>query len=95
MGPNIEVCGVPDKSIWKALSVPFIFTPRFVRFKYEYTKVTESSDKTYAWSFAASKSWEIQSKALGKSIRTAPTKFLFSRDLLQFSINLNKTWFEL
>ena len=48
MEPNIEPCGVPDKSISKRLSVPFIFTACFVRFKYECTKVTASSDKPYA-----------------------------------------------
>ena len=44
MGPNIEPCGIPGKSIWKTLSVSFILTPRFLPFKYEYTKVTASSD---------------------------------------------------
>ena len=34
MGPNIEPCGIHDKNIWKKLSVPFIFTPCFLRFKY-------------------------------------------------------------
>ena len=45
MGPNIELCGIPDKSIWKTLSVPFIFTSYILRFKYVYTKITVSSDK--------------------------------------------------
>ena len=35
--------------------------------------------------FAPSKSWEIQSKALERSIRTVPTKFLMSRDFSQCS----------
>ena len=48
MGPNIELCGIPDKSICKTLSVPFIFTSCFLLFKYECTKVTASSDKPYA-----------------------------------------------
>ena len=56
MGPNIEPCGIPDKSIWKALSVPFIFTPCFPRFKYEYT-----------WSLAERKLWGIPPKALERS----------------------------
>ena len=33
MGPNIEPCGIPDKSIWKTLSVSFIFTSCFLHFK--------------------------------------------------------------
>ena len=41
MGPNIEPCA----------------TPCFLRFKYECTKVTASSEKPYVWSFAASKPW--------------------------------------
>ena len=55
MGPNIEPCGIPDKTIRKTLSVSFIFTSSFPRFKYECTKVTASSDKPYARRFAASK----------------------------------------
>ena len=51
MGPNIEPCGIPDKSIWKTLSVSFIFTPYFLRFKYEFTKVTASSDKPCTMKF--------------------------------------------
>ena len=62
MRPNIEPCGMLDKSIWKEHSVLFIFTPCVLCFKYEYTKVTESSDKVYARKFATSKSWGIQSK---------------------------------
>ena len=60
---NIEPCGILDKSIQKTLSVSFIFTPCFLRFKYD-TKVTASSDKPFAWSFTSSKSWGIQSKVL-------------------------------
>ena len=62
MGPDMEPFGIPDKSIWKTLSVSLIFTPCFLRFKYEYAKVTTSSDKSYAWSFETSKSRGIQSK---------------------------------
>ena len=80
MGPYVEPCSMRDKSIWKILSGSFIFTPSCLRFKYECTKVTTSSDKPYAWSSATSKSWEIQSKALERSIRTVPTKFVLSRD---------------
>ena len=40
MRPNTEFCDVPDKRIWKTLSLSFIFTPCFLRFKYEYTRVT-------------------------------------------------------
>ena len=60
MMPNLEPCVVPEKSVWKALSVSFIL-PHFLCFKYECTKVTTSSDKPYTWSFASSKSWRIQS----------------------------------
>ena len=38
MGPNIEPCAIPDESI---------FTPCFLRFKYECTTVTASSEKLY------------------------------------------------
>ena len=41
---NIEFCGVPGKKIRKTLSVSFIFTPCFLRFTYECTKVTASSE---------------------------------------------------
>ena len=71
MGPNIEPCGIPDKSVWKTLSVSFIFTSCFLRFKYECTKVNASSDKSYAWSFAASKSWsfgEIHKNSTHKTV---------------------------
>ena len=44
---NIEPCDILDKSIQKTLSVSFIFTPCFLRFKYD-TKVTASSDKPFA-----------------------------------------------
>ena len=44
MGPNIKPCGIHDKSVSKTLSVSFIFTPCFLRFKYEHTKATASSD---------------------------------------------------
>ena len=44
MGHEIEPCGIPDRSVWKTLSVPFIFTPCFLSFKYECTKNTASSD---------------------------------------------------
>ena len=30
MAPNIEPCGIPDKSIWKTPSVSFIVTPCFL-----------------------------------------------------------------
>ena len=30
MGPNIEPSGIPDKCIWKTLSVPFVFAPCFL-----------------------------------------------------------------
>ena len=56
IGPNVEPCGIPDKKIWKTLSVPIIFTPCLIRFKYECTKVTATSDKPYESCFAASKS---------------------------------------
>ena len=75
MGPNIESCGIPDKSVWKTLSVSFNFTRCFLHFKYECTKVTTSPDKPYARSLAGSKSWGIQSNALERSIRIVPTKF--------------------
>ena len=96
MGPNIWYTW--KKSIWKTPSVSFIFTYfyiYFLHFKYECTKVTASSDKPYAWSFAASKSWGIQSKALERSKSTVPTKVLLSWDFFQFSMSLNKTRFEL
>ena len=93
MGPNKEPCGIPGKSIWKTLSVSFIFTPRFLPFKYEYTKVTASSDQPYAWSFATSKSWGMQ--PLERYIRTVLTKFLLSQGFFQFFIRLNKAWFKL
>ena len=48
MGPNVEPCGIPDKSNSKTLSSSFVFLPSFLRFKYECTKVTASSEKTYA-----------------------------------------------
>ena len=48
MGPNIEPCAIPDESI---------FTPCFLRFKYECTTVTASSEKLYVWSFVASEPW--------------------------------------
>ena len=57
MGPNIEPCGIPDKSMWKALSVSLIFAPCFPWFKHECTKVNASSDKSYPWSFTVGKSW--------------------------------------
>ena len=88
MGPNIDPCGIPDRSIWKTLSMSFIFTPYFLHFKYECTKVTASSDKPYAWSFAANKSWRIQSRAADRSVRIVLTKFLLSRDFFQISISL-------
>ena len=31
-GSHVELCGIPDKSIWKTLSVSFIFTLCFLRF---------------------------------------------------------------
>ena len=67
MGPNIEPCGIADTSTWKTLSVTFIFTPCFLGFKYEFTKVTTSSDKPYAWGFETSKLWGLHSKALERS----------------------------
>ena len=72
LGPDVESYAILDESIWKTLSVSFSFTACFLRFEYECTKVTESSGKQYAWSFAASKSWRIQSKALQRSKRTVP-----------------------
>ena len=51
MRPNIEPWGIPDKSIWKALSVSLIFTNFFYILGMD-TKVTASSDKPCAWSFA-------------------------------------------
>ena len=78
MESYVEPSGLPDQSIWKTLSVSFIFTPFILALTYECTKVTASSDKTYAWSFAGSRSWEIQSTALESSIRIVPTKFLLS-----------------
>ena len=32
MGPNVEPYGIPDKSILKTLSVPFLHPPCFLRF---------------------------------------------------------------
>ena len=48
MGPNIEPCGILDKSMCKALSVSLIFAPCFLLFKHECTRVNASSDKSYA-----------------------------------------------
>ena len=45
MGPNIKPGGIPDKSIWKTLLMPLIFTVCILRFKYEHTKVIPDSDK--------------------------------------------------
>ena len=47
IGPNMEPCSTPDKSIWKKLPVSLISTPCFLRLKYEYANVTASSDKPY------------------------------------------------
>ena len=55
MGPNIKPCVYLIK-VFEKHSVSFIFTPSFLRFKYECTKVTASFDKPYARSFATSKS---------------------------------------
>ena len=65
-GPNTEHQHAPSESIWKLL----FLHPVFLRFKYEYTKVTASSDKPYAWSVATSKFWGIQQKTLDRSIKT-------------------------
>ena len=94
IGPNIDPCGIPSKSIWKTHLVLFIFTPCFLRFKYEYTKATVSYDKQYEWSFATSKSLEIHSKVIANPeicnssnkrpsrVAIVPTKFLLFRDFL-------------
>ena len=52
MGPNIEPRSIPDKSIHSVI----YFYNRFLRFKYECTKVTVSSDKPYTLALATSKS---------------------------------------
>ena len=31
MGPNVDPCGIPNKCIWKTLSVSFIFAHCFLR----------------------------------------------------------------
>ena len=59
-----------------------IFTPCFLSFKYECAKVTVSSNKPYEKGFVKSKSWGLQSKALERSIKTVPTKFLLFRIFL-------------
>ena len=65
-GPNTEHQHTPSESIWKLL---FLHPCFFLRFKYEYTKVTASSDKPYAWSVATSKFWGILQKTLDRSIK--------------------------
>ena len=57
-------------------------------FKYKITKVIISSDKPYAWIFAAIESWRIQSKALERSIRTVATKVLLSRNFFHISLKI-------
>ena len=57
-------------------------------FKYKFTKVIISSDKPYAWIFAAIESWRIQSKALERSIRTVATKVLLSRNFFHISLKI-------
>ena len=47
--------------------------------------------KTYASSLADNKSWAIQSKALDKSVRMAPTALLLSNLFLQSSKSLIRT----
>ena len=53
MEPNTQLCGIPDKSIRKTLSVPFVCTACFLRFEYESTKVTVSSDKKICMKFCS------------------------------------------
>ena len=84
-----------SKYVKNTLNVIYFYILTYLCFNYEYTIVTASSDKPYIWTFAISKSWRIQSKALQRFIRTSPTKFLSSINFLQFSVSLNKTWFEL
>ena len=45
------------------------------------------SRRPYAFNFASSRLWQIQSKALDKSIATTPTSCFSSRDFLQSSVS--------
>ena len=46
------------------------------------------SCKPYAFNFASSRLWQMQSKALERSIATTPTSFFSSSARLQSSVNL-------
>ena len=88
MGPNIEPCGIPDKSMWKALSVSLIFAPCFPRFKHECTKVKINHTHEVLQQVN-------HDLTLERSIRTVPTKYLLSPIFFKYSVSFNKTWFEL
>ena len=45
------------------------------------------SRRPYAFNFASSRLWQIQSRALDKSIATTPTSCFSSRDFLQSSVS--------
>ena len=49
------------------------------------------SCRPYAFNFASSRLWQIQSNALDKSIATTPTSCFSSRDFLQSSVSFIST----
>ena len=75
MGPNVEPCAIPDESI---------FTPCFLCFKYECTKVTASL-KNRMYEVLQQVNHEYNSQKSWRDLRTVPTKFLLSRDFFRFS----------
>ena len=86
-GPRIHLYGIPGSRIWNILRTLVAFMDYFRRFRYEYKKVRKSS-----LILAISKSWGMQSKAFGKSMKTASTILVLSTFFLQFTIRLISTF---
>ena len=59
----------------------------FRSYKNDLNSLRAVSCRPYAFNFARSKLWQIQSKALDKSIATTPTSCFSSRDFLQSSVS--------
>ena len=55
MGPNVEPCGIPDKSIWKNSQYHLFLHPVFYVLSMNVQKLLHPVIKPCAWSFAVSK----------------------------------------
>ena len=85
-GPNTDPWGTPCTNSAQLLKLLFIFVLCYLLGRLSFISLNQSLLKPYAWSLTIRSSWFKVTKAVDKSINTAPPKPLSSKIFFHFSM---------